>query len=62
MNLAQKTEIALERFSNCVVLCDSNCPLGQLYDFSCAFRAFILKKMDEAEKQIEQKPEVQPEA
>lgn len=62
MNLAQKTEIALERFPNCLVLCDSNCPLGQLYDFSCAFRAFILQRMEEAEKQIEQKPEVPLEA
>lgn len=58
MNIKQRTEISLDNFDKCVVLCDCNCPLGQLYDFSCALRAFILHKMDEAEKQMEKHPEV----
>lgn len=62
MNLKQQTEISLEKFEKCVVVCDNDCPLGQLYDFSCALRAFILKKMDEAENQMDKKPEVPPEA
>lgn len=60
MNIKSKTEISLEKFEKCLVICDSNCPLGQLYDFSCALRSFILNKIDEAEKQMDKKPEVPP--
>ena len=49
MKLISKTELVLESFDKCSLICHNECPLGQLYDFSCALKAFVIEKMREAE-------------
>lgn len=50
MKLVNKTELKLETFDKCSLLCDNDCPLGQLFDYSCALSAFILEKMNQHEE------------
>lgn len=45
----QKVELKLENFDKCSFIIDADCPLGQLYDFSCVLKAFIIQKMQEEE-------------
>lgn len=58
MKLINKTELKLENFEKCSLICDNDCPLGSLYDYSCALKAFIVEKMKEAEAvQKQQEPQ-----
>lgn len=50
MNIVNQVRLELEKFEKCALVCDSDCPLGSLYDYSCALHAFIVKKMNEAEE------------
>ena len=69
MKLVNRVEIKLENFDKCSFICDSDAPLGSLYDFASALKCFIMEKMkaaEEAQKQAEpevpvQKEEVKPE-
>ncbi len=62
MKLINKVELILENFEKCNLVCHNDCPLGQLYDYSCALQHFIVKKMMDAEAQTSQKkPDIQPE-
>ena len=54
MKISAKTEIKLEGQDKCICICDSDCSLGQLYDFSCAFHSLIVQKMKEVEEQKSQ--------
>ena len=57
MNVISKIELKLEKFEKCSVFLDSDCPLGSLYDFSCALQSFALQKMKEHEVKKEEKSE-----
>lgn len=52
MNLTNMVKIDdLEKFKKCVAFCDSDCPIGQIYDFFCHGAALAFQKMKEAEDQ-----------
>lgn len=63
MKVVNKIEIKLENFDKCHVTSDSDCSLGQLYDYSCAFKAFISQKIKEIEEQSQsaRTPDIIPE-
>ena len=49
MEVKNKVELLLKGFDKCHLICDADCPLGSLYDYSCAFHSFILQRMKEEE-------------
>lgn len=51
MKILSKTEIKLENFEKCSLICDFDCSLGQLFDFSCMLKSFIAQKIQENESQ-----------
>lgn len=51
MKLSNLMKLQLENFDKCYLHCDNDCPLGQLYDFSCALQSFIIQKIKENESQ-----------
>lgn len=54
MDIQNKINLTLKDYTKCHLICDVDCPLGELYDFSSALRNFVLNKMkehQEAEKQ-----------
>ena len=60
MKLVNKIELVLENFDKCSAVLHADCPLGQLFDFSCALKSFVVQKMQELEKPAEEKkPEEQ---
>ena len=59
MKVVNRVEIKLENFDKCHVTCDADCPLGQLYDYSCAFKAFISQKIQESEAQAKSEDKVE---
>lgn len=59
MKLVNKLEIKVDKLDKCHVISDNDCPLGQLYDYACAFKSFIFQKMQESEAQAQ--PEVKAE-
>lgn len=50
MKVVTKVELKFENFEKCSALLDSDCPLGQIYDFSCAFKHFVTQKMQEEQE------------
>jgi hypothetical protein len=58
MKVYNKVELQIEGFEKCKFLVDSDCPLGHLYDYSCALHAFIVGKIKEADEA--KKPEENP--
>ena len=50
MKVLQRTCLKLEEFEKCQLVADSDCPLGQLYDYACALKGFLIEKIHEAEK------------
>lgn len=64
MKFKNRVEIKLENLDKCSFICDSDAPLGSLYDFVCALKSFILEKMkaeEEAQKQAKSEVPVQEE-
>ncbi len=61
MKTIHKIELKLEDFEKCHVLLDSDCPLGQLFDYSCSLKHFIMQRMKEAEELEKQKQEIKQE-
>jgi hypothetical protein len=57
----QKVELKLENYDKCSFIIDSDCPLGQLYDFSCVLKSFIIQKMKEEEESKKNCPEPESE-
>jgi len=53
MKIVNKIELVLENFEKCSALLHADCPLGQLFDFSCALKSFVIQKMQELEKSQE---------
>lgn len=54
MKLVNKIELRLENFEKCAAVLDSDCPLGQLYDFSCVLKSFVTQKMQELDQHKEE--------
>lgn len=54
MKVKHKIEIFLENYP-CVVLCENDFPIGQLYDFACALKHFATEKISEYESKKEEK-------
>ena len=50
MQLKYRTEVSLEGYKKCQAVADNDCSLGQIYDFACALKAFILQKIQEADQ------------
>jgi len=50
MKTVNQVKIELEDFLKCHVICDADCPIGSLYDFSCAFQFAISKRIKEIEE------------
>ncbi len=64
MQLVNRVELKVENYDKCNMICDHDCPLGQLYDYACAFQSFILQRMkeaDEAQKAQNQEAQTQEE-
>jgi hypothetical protein len=57
MKLDNQVVLKLEELNKCHLTCDADCPLGQLYDFSCALQSFVMQKMKEAEEAKKQAQE-----
>ncbi len=60
MNIVNRICLKLENYEKCELHCDVNCPLGELYDYSCVLQSFIINKIKEAEaakKALEEKKE-----
>jgi len=56
MKLVNQIELVLENFEKCAIVCDSDCPLGQIYDYTTAVQSYVLQRMKELEaKQLEEK-------
>lgn len=49
MNIVNKVECKLENFEKCHLIADSDCPVGQIYDYACALLSFSIQKMQEAQ-------------
>lgn len=50
MEIKNRIHLILENYDKCCAICDSDCPLGQIYDYCCALQHFVLQKMKEAEE------------
>lgn len=55
MKANNKIQLKSENFKDCSVICNHDCPLGQLFDFSCEFQSFIRQKIKESEEQANKK-------
>lgn len=60
MQVINKIELKLENFDKCNILCDNDCPLGVLYDYSCALQVFVLERMEAAKKSQAAVAETEP--
>jgi hypothetical protein len=57
MEISNKIHLTLKDYDKCHIVCDVDCPLGEIYDYSCALRTFVLnriKEHEEAEKKQEE--------
>jgi len=48
MNIKNKVEVRFEKYDNVSLLSDVDCPVGQIYDFTCALQQFCIQRMSEA--------------
>jgi hypothetical protein len=60
MNAKNKIELTLQNFEKIATHLETDTPLGQIYDYACALRAFVATKIKELEDQ-EPKPVPVPE-
>lgn len=57
MKVENKLTLKIENLEKCCAVLDQDCPLGQLYDFSCSLQSFVIQKMRELEVKKEEKTE-----
>lgn len=50
MEIKNSVTITLENFKKCRLMIDSDCPLGELFDYSTALTAFVVEKIQESQK------------
>lgn len=60
MDISNKIQLTVKDFEKCHIVCDVDCPLGEIYDFSCALRTFVLNRIKEHEEAEKQKDEEVP--
>jgi hypothetical protein len=60
MDISNKIHLTLKDFNKCHIVCDNDCPLGEIFDYSCALKNFVLSKMKEQEEAEKQKKEEVP--
>jgi len=61
MKTVHKIELKLEDFEKCSMVLDSDCPLGQLFDYACSLKHFIMQRMKEAEEIEKQRQDAKQE-
>ena len=49
MDVVNQVKLKLDKYEKCHMICDSDCPLGQLYDYTCMFQSFLFEKMKAAQ-------------
>ncbi len=60
MNIVNKVEVKLEKYKKCHLITDADCPMGEIYDYTCALIAFCIQRMQEAQpKPAEEVPAVE---
>lgn len=61
MKIVNKVELKLQNYDKCQMVCDSDCPMGQLYDYSCSLQVFVLEKMNAAKEaqKVKEEPKVE---
>jgi len=59
MEFKNRVEVSFPKMDKCHLLCDSDCPMGQIYDYSCALKSFAIQRMQEEEAKKEEKIEIQ---
>lgn len=57
MEFKNKVEVKFPGIEKGHFICDSDCPMGQVYDYSCALKAFAIQRMQEEEKAKEKTEE-----
>ncbi len=59
MEFKNKVEVKFPGMEKGLFICDSDCPMGQVYDYACALKAFAIQRMQEEEaksKEIKEEP------
>lgn len=51
MEISNKFTLILKDFEKCMLIADADCPVGKLYDYSCALKSFMGSKIAEVEAQ-----------
>lgn len=59
MNIVSLVSLKLEGFEKCHMQCDTDCPLGVLYDYSCALQSFLTSRMLAAQEAQKAKVETE---
>lgn len=54
MEVKNTVTLSLENFKKCHIIVDSDCPLGELFDYSTALTAFVVQKIQESQKKEEE--------
>ncbi len=57
MEFKNKVEVRFPGLENGHYLCDSDCPIGQVYDFACTLKAFSITRMQQEKEEKEKKEE-----
>lgn len=57
MQIVNKTELKLQSYEKCSIVCDNDCSLGMIYDYVCAVQSYIVQKMNEAQQKNDQQKE-----
>lgn len=57
MQISNKFTIELKEFEKCKLLVDVDCPVGTIYDYTCALKSFLAQKIAEVEATEKQKAE-----
>lgn len=55
MTLENKIEVKVDSNEKCICYVDPDATLGQIYDFACILRSYVLQKMQEEEAKQEKK-------
>ena len=57
MKVINKVQLKLDGFDKCSLISDSDCSLGQLYDYACSLKSFLIEKMKEVEQEVKKHSE-----
>ncbi len=60
MDISNKIHLSLKDYTKCHIVCDVDCPLGEIYDYSCALKNFVITRIKEQEEAEKPKTEEVP--